>query len=418
MAGLTKGYRGLNTQALARMLHVGELPESAIRELPAQSLYMALKHNGISASPDVIELGTDTQCKLMLDMDLWQRDRFYEENLWEWLAASDETNQLAALQKILRVIDLKLVALLISRHVNFIQFDDPTENPPGPGHYTPDKGHTWINIHTEDADKHFLLGRFLALVFETSADLFYKLLALSEVETESNLEEVAYQDKEKRLSSESIPDLAFAHEINAPAHEAQIRALLEAAEPHSRAKDLPIVEPLIYEGHVLQPLHTFFDALGRSDAIEGELTLLVNAALVRFSVEFYNHEQVFETIRKVRGALNIGLEVAQTLGERSFQDLYHSLALKKIYALGLERLYKLRAEAQKIHLDEERADQTWLIALEAAKADFPCMPDFLQSDGTIASDHGKVSPKLRSIEHVAEIECIRKFLLTGAAATF
>ena len=147
------------------------------------------------------------QCRLLSDFDLWNGDSLNEAALWEWLALTDEVESLELLQKLVKFVDLKLFAILFGKYIEVKIFDDPTEQPPGEGFHTPDRGATWIGIKTEDPDKHFLLARLLALIFESSAELFYQLISIVTVATASMLEEESYQERMKRLAAEGNPTL-------------------------------------------------------------------------------------------------------------------------------------------------------------------------------------------------------------------
>ena len=77
-----------------------------------------------------------------------------------------EVERLEFLQRLLKVVDFKLLGLLVERHVDHRVFEEPTDIPPGPHFYTPDKGYTWLRVTLEDATRHFLFSRLLALIFD------------------------------------------------------------------------------------------------------------------------------------------------------------------------------------------------------------------------------------------------------------
>jgi hypothetical protein len=177
---------------------------------------MVVKSTGLQSSSDIIMMASMEQCRLLTDFDLWTGDTLHEEALWEWLALTDETESLELLQRFIKIVDLKLLAVLIEKYVEVKVFEEPTDQPPGAGFHTPDKGHTWIGIATEDADKHFLLARLLALIFESSAELFYQLISIVSVATTSMLEEESYQERQKRLAAEGVPEPEVDAAVHAP----------------------------------------------------------------------------------------------------------------------------------------------------------------------------------------------------------
>ena len=402
------------SQALARALFKSEVPESLVRSLPAQSLYMAIKHNGLPSSIEILELTTLEQARLMLDLDCWSHDTFSEEHFWEWLSVCNSHSDLSLMQRLLKSMDLKLAALLMARHVSYVHFEEATDEPPGPAWYTPDKGKTWIHILIEHKEQHFLLGRFLALVYESDADLFYQLLAISQAESQSSLEERAYEDKCKRVISHGIPDAEYAGEVNAPLSSQTILAELQKGEKHPRVHDISSIEPLLYDGGLLQPLASLFSYPELRDDLELEMTLLMNAGIVRYGVDFSEQQQVLELAARVKGALNIGLEVTLGLCERPVKEIYDVLGLRKIYGLGLTQLFELRKLSRILRnrlQDRCDDDQPLQVMLETTSSPLPCQPAFFKVDGSFEEYDGKLATGQRAIESLAEIEALKQYLL-------
>jgi len=411
---LPKSYRGLGTKELARMIFKGELPENSVRDLPAQSLYMAARYNGLAASAEIVELASIEQCRVMLDLDLWDKDHFNQENIWEWLALTDETNDLGLLQKFLKFVDLKLLALIFQQHVHAEHFEEATDLPPGPQYYTPDQGKTWIHIKLEDKTKHFLLGRLLALIFETDPDLLYQLLGVSVAQTEAMLEEESYNDRLRRLSSEGMPDLELAYKICSPYPENLIKADLAQTPAHLPIKNINIVEPIVYVGQKLEPLDTFLSELQRRDEVESELTLIMNAAIVRFGLNFYQQEEVIKLAQQVRGAINLGLEVIRSFSDSPSVQIFEALGIKKIFSLALSKLIELKKSAEQVrHTQSEKlfGNQIQSAIVEAASLPIPAISDALASDGSIKENaEGGVSIQTRAIEHESERRMLLAFL--------
>lgn len=332
----------LNSRTLAKAIFAAEVPEKFIREVPAQSLYLTVKHNGLLSSADLLEIASLKQCRLLIDFDCWRHDRFNEDNFWEWLAVTDAANSLVILEKLLRFVDLKIIAMMIAKHVECLIQEEPSEQPPREGFYTPDKGYTWLNITEEDGTKHFLLARLLALIFETDPELFYQLIAIPNVSTYSTLEEESYQDRQRRLSEEGIPDRGLAFELNSPISIEEIRRLLLTAEFVEAIKTPMAIQPLVYDQLLLRPLADLFKQEAIVAELEAELTMLMNAAIVRWEIDFDQASELYLLTQKVKGALNLGLERAMQLGDYCVDSVYKTVGLTKIYRFGLAQLFNLR----------------------------------------------------------------------------
>lgn len=368
-------------QSLARAIFRAEVPEEALRSFPTQTLYLIIKETGLHSCPDLLLTINKEQLQLLLDFDLWQKDRFSEDAFWEWLRLADEEHGLQLLQKILKVIDLKIVALLISRHVIVETFDEGTDEAPGPAFHTPDKGHTWIHLTIEDADRYFLLARFMALIFETDPELYYRLLSLPSSQTESIIEEEAYQDKVRRLEGEAIPSAEYAHSLNLPISESEVIADLEKEK--SKRIEPPqsqLITPLLYESDLPKELRALLESLKDPEAFEAECSLIMNAAIIHFGVDFSDDENVAFLLKKVRGAINLGLEIVSKKTSLPVSELYPRSSLQMFYRLGLTKIQSLRKLALKKSFDAAKLlaeDRETFSLLSGLREVFPVIPESL-----------------------------------------
>ncbi|NLF25621.1 MAG: hypothetical protein GX589_08215 [Deltaproteobacteria bacterium] len=408
--------RHLTSRTLPKLVFEAELPEQFIRTLPVQSLYLALKHNGLSSSADLIAAASVEQCRLLIDFDCWQKDSFVEENFMEWLSLCDADQSLDLLHKIIKCIDLKLVALMISRYVQIHVHQEPTDPSPGEGFFTPDRGYTWVKVNTTDSHRQFLLARLLAAIFEASAEIFYQLMSVKGIATATVLEEEAYQDKQKRLAAEGIPDREYAHEINTPLEPAALQHELETKHEKAAVEMIPAVLPMLYDTETIQPLgevlkHLDLEAI---EQFESEFTLIMNAALVRWSIEVFNYEEVTKLSSKVKGAINLALELTLQKTGMAALEIYRHAGLQKLYACGLNLLFRLQKRAHKFSVEtlQAAASEAATFAIVAGlRQALPEMPNFFLPDGTLKADPSGVLAKgYKAIEHLTEWESLQRFL--------
>lgn len=405
--------RGLTRSNLIQKVFSSESPEVYVRGIPAQSLFLAIKNHGLASSTDILEIASLEQCRLFIDFDCFEGGNFSRENFWEWLALADEEDGLKHLEKLLRYVDLRLIALLIAEHAEIQTFDDGNDTPPGPGFYTPDKGFTWIRTHSLDPTRTFYMNRFLALVFEKDAEVFYQLIAVPQVTTISVLEDETLQDRNRRLASEGVPEPGFAMELTAPLPPYAVRQAVEAHGMRKVVNDIPIVEPLLYDSAMIQPLGSLFAGNHNIDELESELTLLMNAAVVRWDIPFHDIEVVSRLTMKVKGAINIGIEAALQLSGLSADDVYEILGFQKLFQFGLWHLNELHKYASRVpvqNLPPEMLGSETFSILACAREPVPEIPLFLQRNGTIESVDGSLVSGSRAIEHLDEIQMIRRYL--------
>lgn len=402
-------YRGLTTKELADAVWSADVPEEAIKALPSQSLYMVLREHGLQSSVDLIEMATLAQCQMFLDLDLWRGDVLHEDAIWEWLALTDAASDLSLLQKILKVIDLKLIGVLIGKYVDVTVLEEATDQSPGPGFHTPDKGFTWIGLNKLDGEKHFLLGRLLALIFETSKELFYQLIATPAVASESMLEEESYQERLKRLAAEGIPESEVAAGQHIFYSLAEARSELAGKESRILASDQLIVEPLLYEERPIGYLAELIASVDDRELLEGELTWIMNSALVFFRVDYTDQDGVLLLASQVKGAINAGIEKVLASGQYDLKDVYTALGLTKLYRLGFTYVSALGKKARRIREEKikEFVDDKILFALvAAAREKFPAMPVFLDDKGEIIGDGKNLAVGVRPIENCAALDFV------------
>jgi hypothetical protein len=407
-------FRGHTCRELYKAIFESDAPEQVVRQLPAQSLFMVVKHQGLAAATDLISMASLEQCRLLSDFDLWTGDTLNEQALWEWLALTDETDSLEILQKVVKFIDLKLLAILIGKYVETKVFDDAVDQPPGEGFHTPDKGFTWIGIKTENPEHHFLLARLLALIFESSAELFYQLLATSSVATVSMLEEESYQERTKRLTAEGVPEAEATALMHAPFSLAEARVDLAAGSQRIIIEDIRSIEPLVYEARSTRYFAELMRRVTDHEEVELEFSYIMNAAVVRWGIDFSDQEKVLLLAEKVKGAINIGLERVVADGSSTVSDAYRSLGLTKLYRLGLTELAALRRKAQRIPKDVAQKlaeeDKVLFSILACALEPFPEMPIFLSDDGSVASEEGALTSGQRPIESVQALTTVHRLL--------
>jgi hypothetical protein len=407
-------FRGHTCRELYRAIFEAEAPEQVVRQLPVQSIFMVAKQMGLSSCADLIMMASLEQCRLLTDFDLWHGDTLNEEALWEWLALTDETDSLEALQKIVKCIDLKLIGILIGKYVEVRVFEEPTDQCPGPGFHTPDKGSTWIGITTENPDHHFLLARLLALIFETNTELFYQLLQTPAVATQTMLEEESYQERTKRLAAEGVPEPEVAAHLHAPYPLVDAQRDLAQGQPHKTIEDVRAVEPFLYEARASRLFAELMRRVPDHDVIEMEFTYLVNAAVVRFGVDFSDQEQVLLLCEKIKGAVNLALEKLTQQGAQGVLDVYRVLGLEKLYRLGLTDILSLRTVARKISLEAAEkfkdSDLPLFSLVACAREAFPSAPNCVADDGSVVDNGGTLPSGVRPIETVEGVLMIRSKL--------
>ena len=404
----------LSPRALRKAIFDAANPEHVARSLPAQALYLLVRDAGVTSSLELLALADEEQFRTMLDLDLWRADELNEDCVWEWLALVEEQDDFSVLQKVLKTIDLKLVGMILASYVEVIIFDDGNDQPPHAGFYTPDKGFTWLHVNIQDPDKHFLLTRFLALIFETSRELFYQLLSISSVSTRTSLEEDSYQERNKRLEAYGVPNTEFAHELFAALPVAELnKKLADEALPFDlRVFDIRPVPILHHSVSSLEPLDAVFRAA--LSGVEEEFTLLANAMLVLFKIDFSDRDAVERLTKQLLGAINLGLERGVE-GHPSTDaiELVKRVGLRPFAQCGMTLLLSLRKKA--LNLSAEQIKQIdpqtgEFLVIAGAREYPPLIPDAWQSNGSFEIINGRIERDYRAFQHSSEYTSVFAFI--------
>lgn len=402
--------------SLSRAVFKADVPESAVRELPAQTLYQIICYNGMESSVDLIEMASIEQTRILLDFDLWSPDGFDEEHLWNWLELSSEEDDLVILQKVVAALDLKIVALLINKHLEIVQKEESTDSPPGPLFFTPDNGYTWIRVICEEERKHFLISKLLAFLFESNSDIFYQLLATKTITTPAVLEEEALADKTKRLSAEGLPDQALAAEITSFLSVAEgLKQTQEACSKFS-ATEIIIAEALTRLSDSIEPLTSALKEVENLEDALSEMTLLINSVLVRFRAILSDNQGLLFFASQTHGALNLGLDLLILRSGLSAENILNKVGLQIPFRVGLTQILDISKTAKKYEktlVDSNlEIDQTTRALLDLLNQGFPCLPGALSQhkrDYAI-SDSENLSVRPEPFRYFSEIELLRSRL--------
>lgn len=403
----------LSGRALARAIFDCDVPEAMVKELPAQSLYYAILENGLDSSGDLLKLVTTEQQKLLLDFDCWERDSFREDRFWQWLEIACAEDDFSLLRKLIQSVDLKLIALIIGRHAEIVTNEEPTDAPPGPHFYTPNRGYTWIGLNIEDSDKERLMGRLLAYLYESNADLFYKIIQIPSVETTSVLEEESYQDKERRIQGEGIPSREGAFEAVSPLKPEAALAQLRDPATVVYAASGAAIEPIIAGRFRLSPLQQILERRGGLDDVKFELSHLMNCLVVRFNIPFFEDDVVATLRDKMLGAINIGLIHLSEKSNLDADEIVSRGGFKTPLRVGLWLLQEMRRELLKssqslVDLIPQNSHIFMLVA--GIREELPALPSFFDTELNFLKTPGPLEQEWRAFETPSEVQALKSFL--------
>jgi hypothetical protein len=227
------------------------------------------------------------------------------------------------------------------------------------------------------------------------------------------LEEESFQERTKRLAAEGVPEPEIAGMMHAPYSLLEARSDLQTGAERPIIENIRSIEPLVYESRATKLFAELMRRVSDHESLEMEFTYLMNAAVVRWGVDFSEQESVLMLAEKVKGAINLALERLVQATRKPVRELYDGLGLGKIYRLGMTELLSLRNAARKIELEKLQAksdDRVVIATVACAREAFPEMPLFLNDDGTVTEEQGQLPSGQRAIESLRALQTIRDIL--------
>lgn len=172
------------------------------------------------------------------------------------------------------------------------------------------------------------------------------------------------------------------------------------------------VTPLVYDSEILQPLADLLQSVEPREIIEGELSLLMNAALVHWGVSPANAEAVLTITDQVKGSINIGIETVLERQSFTMRELYEEIGISALYRIGLDELFAVRRTARNILGKDKITDATepTVLVAQALALPFPMLPQFFQSGSVVPDENGKLPTNLYAIQHRRDLLSASEFL--------
>jgi hypothetical protein len=324
-------------------------PAALVAALSIQELYYAIQEVGLNDAEELVGLLTPEQLQGCFDLDLWDRDRFDEQRMGQWMAVISEGG-LRAIERAVSAIDPEEMALFLKRQATVydLELDVAPEEPVGFYFLTPDRFFMLDMMDTGDSGK--TLARLVENLYRIDVELGRRVVMSAKWELESDLEEMAYRFRSGRMADLGYTEFYDSLSIYRALDPASVRIgegtrsdrdILERTLPTLFAREF---DELGLLGHAFGSI-TEGEELER---LQGTLITLVNKALAANRVEPGDRTTAREIFKEVASLLNLGLEfLAQRDVERAASAL-RTIALERLFRLGFSLTLKFHALAQSL----------------------------------------------------------------------
>src|SRR5437588_4654749 len=180
-------------------------PDAAhvVKTASFEEVFFTIKHVGLADSLDLLPLISGKQVRGFIDLDCWRKDTFVRKPFMEWIAAFIQAGP-EEMMKAISGVDDAVVALFLKDLVHVYEIDrgDP---PTGTQLiFTPEKR---LGVEPLEEGEATTIGMLmLDALFKYYPDLGTQIVTKVRYTTRVELEEMAYDNKNRRLEAHGFVD--------------------------------------------------------------------------------------------------------------------------------------------------------------------------------------------------------------------
>ena len=329
-------------------------PDAAqtVKAASFEEIFFTVKGVGLADSLDLLPLVSGKQVRGFIDLDCWRKDTFVRKPFMEWMAAFIQAGPEETMKAISGVDDT-VVSLFLKDllHVYEIDRDDP---PTGTQLiFTPDNRFAVEPLEQGEATTIGML--ILDALFKYNPNLGTQILAKVRYTTRVELEETAYDNKNRRLEAHGFVDYYDALSIYAPG------AVGESHQPADRERpveEIPGEEnpgnlPAVFADSLLGGafLTKAFEQItdpAEAGRFAQELTALGNRILSANLVNLGELEGIRPALEEMRDFLTIGLERLTGGNAEIAPDALRKNYIQTVFKFGFDQVARLRDEADRL----------------------------------------------------------------------
>jgi hypothetical protein len=355
-------------------------PDAAhvVRTASFEEVFFTIKHVGLADSLDLLTLVSGKQVRGFIDLDCWRKDTFVRKPFMEWIAAFIQAGPEETM-KAISGIDDTVTALFLKDLMKVYEID--RDDPPSGTQliFTPDNRFAVEPLEQGEAPTIGML--ILDALFKYNPLLGTQILSKVRYTTQIELEETAYDNKNRRLEIHGFVDYYDAMSIYAMPGPGESHDVAEREKPteeipgEENPGNLPAVfaDSLLGGSFLMKAFAQITDP-SESDRFAQELTALGNRILSANLVNLGDLETIRPALEEMREFLTIGLEHLTSGRTDLAPEALRKSYIQTIFKIGFEQVARLRDEADRLahirgfqvgFLDE--ADQQFVEALRRFK---------------------------------------------------
>ncbi len=337
-----------------RLILLSPFTEGVVKNLPYQELFLTLKASSLDVAVELLSYAKATQIQFFFDIDGWYKDRIKPERVASWITLLFEAGEDKVLEW-LTVADWDFLVAVLQKFIRVYKRPDDVELIEALDYLPPYTLDDFYFIEFKVEALQFYFKRIIEIVREMLPELYMPLMESIIWEIPAEVEERAYRWRNGRLADAGIPEYFEALDIYSIAHPKRLRKvelvyLGEEEEEISINVLLPVKteeELLIYR--VLPSIRDPFQL----NRIKKEIAWVANKVIVVDNVVIDDIEQIYKSLEKVWGGLNLGLEYIAREDEALAKEALETYFLEDIFKTGQTLLRELRRLAFELTKNSE-----------------------------------------------------------------
>src|SRR5947208_8790593 len=329
-------------------------PDAAhvVKTASFEEVFFTIKHVGLADSLDLLPLISGKQVRGFIDLDCWRKDTFVRKPFMEWMGAFIQAGPEETMKAISGVDDTVISLFLKDlTHVYEVDRDDPHTGTQLI--FTPDNRFAVEPLEQGEATTIGML--ILDALFKYNPNLGTQILAKVRYTTRVELEETAYDNKNRRLEAHGFVDYYDALSIYATS------SLDQSHPPGDRTPELEKIagtenpgnlpagfaDSLLGGAFLTKALEQITDP-AEFDAFAQELMALGTRILSANLVNLGELEGIRPALEEMRDFLTIGLE-RLTGGKADIApDVLRKNYIQTVFKIGFDQVARLRDEADRL----------------------------------------------------------------------
>jgi hypothetical protein len=328
-------------------------PDAAhvVKTASFEEVFFTIKHVGLADTLDLLPLVSGKQVRGFIDLDCWRKDTFVFKPFMEWVAAFIQAGPEETM-KAISGIDDTVIALFLKdlTHVYEIDRDDP---PTGTQLiFTPDNR---FAVEPLEQGEPTTIGMLiLDALFKYNPNLGTQILTNVRYTTRVELEETAYDNKNRRLEAHGFVDYYDALSIYATTgidqgHAADRDRPVEEIPGQENPGNLPAIfaDSLLGGAFLMKAFAQITDPT-EADRFAQELTALGNRILSANLVNLGELEGIGPALEEMRDFLTIGLERLTAGKAEAAPAALRKNYIQTVFKVGFYQVARLRDEADRL----------------------------------------------------------------------